>query len=485
MTSKLSRRDLLKLSGTVAASAVLAACGQAAPPTTAPEATQAPEVQEPEPTQAPEVEETEAPEVQEPEPTQAPPAKAVEGTVYVMHQRSEFSEDQENQFESENPGIQIEFIEHELTRFFAMNAAGNPPDLYRTQAPMIPQFLARKLLFDLTPFFETSEILKMDDLMPANDYYKANSPLDIGEGPIYGMCKDFSPDLTVYANKGLLETAGVTVPDDTKALTYDEIFDIARKTTKMEGDRVVNMGYGYEGGWLDRIMMVALAEKDMRLYSDTFDKIIISENEEARKLVQFYFDMAKEKVTASPVNPSPNGWFGTDFTANILALAQYGFWYSAMAVSDQNLGNIMMLPAPTWSGKRLNPTITATGMIMVSASKLPEAAWKVFEFYNGGQPAIDRAKSGWGVPALKSQLDLIPQETDFQKQANKVLQGELALNTPPVQFNPFIGEGVFSDAWNNYLNQALNDEITVDEMIANIESEVNLAITEGIDRISG
>jgi multiple sugar transport system substrate-binding protein len=483
MTKKISRRELLKLTGTVTASALLAACGQAATETTAPEATQAPEVQEPEPTQA--AEPTQAPEVQEPEPTQAPPPKTAEGTVYIMHQRNELSEDQEKQFETDNPGIQMEFIENDVTRFFAMYAAGNPPDLYRTQAPIVPQLLARKLLYDLTPFFETSEILKLDDLMPANNYYKANSPLEVGEGPIYGMCKDFSPDLTIYANKKLFADAGLPAPDDTKVMTFDEVHEVAKKTTIFEGDRVINVGYDYEKGWLDRIMMVALAEKGLKLYSEAFDKIIMMDNEEARKLVQFYFDMAKEKVTSSPINPSPNGWFGTDFTAGILAMAQYGFWYSAMAISDQNKDNVVMLPAPTWAGERMNPTITATGMIMTSATKVPEAAWKVFEWYNAGQPAIDRAKSGWGVPALKSQLELIPQETDFQKQANKVLQGELALNTPPVQFNPFIGEAVFSDAWNKNLDVALKDEITVDEMIANIESEVNLAITEGMDRISG
>jgi multiple sugar transport system substrate-binding protein len=106
-------------------------------------------------------------------------------------------------------------------------------------------------------------------------------------------------------------------------------------------------------------------------------------------------------------------------------------------------------------------------------------------WYHGGQPSIDRAGSGWGVPAMMSQWSLIPQTTDFQKQAYKVLQGELALNTTPLQFNPFLGETTVSSLWGKYLDQALAGTITFDDMIAGIESETNSSIKDGIDRIMG
>ena len=456
-TSKvLSRRDILKLSGTVLASAVLASCAK-------PAAT---------------------PEGEAPGQVVAP--KKVEGTVVVMHFRHELTEDQEKQFETDNPGIQIEFVDcSDLTRFYAMYAAGTPPDLVRIQAPSVPGMLARKLLFDLTPYFQASSVLKIDDLMAFNDYYKAESPLKVGSGKIYGMCKDASPDFTVFAYAPAFEDAGVPVPDDTKALSYAGVFDLSRKVAKFEGDRILMFGYGYESGWIDRIWMNNLAETGQSLYAEGYEKIILSGNEETRKIIQYYFDLAKEKMTFSPISPSPNGWFGTDFTAGQLAMCKYGFWYSAMAESDTTRGKVLMLPGPTWSGVRRDPTMTATGMIMAKDTKNPDAAWKVFEWYNGGQPAIDRGKSGWGVPALKSQVKLIPQETDFQKQANKVLQAELVLNTPPLQFNPFIGESVVSNSLSKNLDQALRGDITFDEMLKNIEDETNAAIKDGIDSIMG
>jgi len=463
---KLSRRDILKLSGTVIGGALLAGC---APATEAP--TEKPIEKPAEPTAAP---------------AEEPVAKPVEGHVVVMHFLHEFTEDHVNAFQEANPGITVEVVDgQDATRFFAMYAAGSPPDIYRLQAPSIPGLLARKLLFDLTPYFEASQLIAIDDLAPANDYYKAESPLEIGTGKIYGMCKDFSPDCTVFANKTLFEAAGLSAPDDTKAMTYAEIMDAAKKLTVFDGERMVQYGYGYEGGWIDRFWMNILGETGGSLYSTGYEKMNLTGSEEAKAVVKWFYDMAVEKVTPSPKNPSPSGWFGNDFVGATAAMAQYGFWFSAMAVGDANKEGAMMLPGPTWTGVRRDPTVTATGAIMTSATKVPDAAWKVFEYYHAGQPSIDRAGSGWGVPALKSQWSLIPQGTDFQKQAFKVLQGELELNTTPLQFNPFIGETVVSNAWGLYLDQALSGTITFDDMLAGIEKDTNLAIKEGIDRIMG
>jgi multiple sugar transport system substrate-binding protein len=471
----ISRREMLKLSGSLIAGTVLSGCvsktPEAQPPTAPPQpATQAPVAAKP----------TIA------APTVISPTKGPQGNVVVFHDVKELTEDMIAQFQNENPGITIEFVNREEpARLSAMIAAGTPPDLIRVQAPTIPGYLARGLLMDLTPYFEASSVLHLDDLMPANDYYKAESPMKIGSGKIYGMCKDFSPDFTLFAYKKAFEDAGVPLPDATKALTYAEIAELAQKTAKKEGDRVLMWGYGYEDGWIDRIWMNALAELGQNLYSDDFSKVIIGDNEDTRKIAQYYFDLAKDNLTVNPVNPSPSGWAGGDFTAGTLAMMQYGFWYSAMAETDTTKGQVVMLPGATWTGKRRDPTMTATGMVMAAASKNPDAAWVVFEWFNGGKPATDRASSGWGVPALKSMLNMVPQETDFQKQCFQILQGELALETPPLQFNPYLGETEFTNSWKTHLEGALRGNITFDQMVKNIEGDINTAIADNKAIIGG
>jgi len=450
---------MLKLSSALAAGSVLAAC--------APQAT-------PEPTEPPAEAPTEAP-------VEAPPAPA-EGTVTIMHDRKELTEEQEAQFEADNPGIQIDFVDQDVVRFLADYAAGRPADLVRVQAPSIPQFLARGILYDLTPYFEASDVLNLDDLAPANKYYRANAPLEVGDGPIYGICKDWSPDFTIYIYKKAFEDAGVEPPDETTQLTYPEILELARQVAKFEGDRILTFGFDYELGWLDRMIMNMLAELDQSLYSEDFSAINLKDNEEARAMAELFYTLSVENLTTTPVNPSPN-WIGADFNQGIVAMIQYGYWFSAMAESEITAGQVVMLRAPTWAGVRRDPTMTATGMIMAAASQVPDAAWQVFEWYNGGEPSVGRAGSGWGVPALKSQYELMPNETEFQQQVHRVLAEEIALDTPPLQFNPYIGETAFFDSWSTSLNRAMQGEFGFDQLLENVESELNTAIQEGIDRI--
>ncbi len=459
-TEKFSRRGFLKITGAVAASTVLASCAPSAPP--APTQTAVP------PTQA--------------GPTPVPPTpKPATGHVVVMHkvQSGELTADMVTQFQTKYPSITVEVVEDDLTRFFAMYAAGNPPDLVRVQAPSVPPYLARKMLYDLTPYFQASAVLKPDDLAPANNYYKAEDPLHVGTGKLYGMCKDWSPDFTLFAYKKAFTDKGVSLPDDTKPLTYQEVYDLGKKLATFEGDRITMFGFDYPDEWVDRIWMNILGETGDRLFSSDYTKIILSGNDKTKEIVQYFYNHAKDKLGAvSSINPSPN-WIGDDFDKGLVALIQYGYWFSGMAETEITRDLTVMLPAPTWTGVRRNPTMTATGMVMAASTKVPDAAWKVFEWYNGEEPSQGRAGSGWGVPALKSQYAQMPSTSAFNQQVQTVLKGELDLNTSPLQFNPYLTEKTIANAWFQYLAQALTGQITFDKMLTNIEFDVNSAITDG------
>jgi multiple sugar transport system substrate-binding protein len=463
---RLTRREMLKLSGALAAGSLLAACG----PSATPEATTAPSTTAPEVTEAP---------------VTVPTAAPVTGNVVMMHhiQQGEMSEDLVTQFETQYPGITIELVQTDLTRFFAMYAAGNPPDLVRVQAPSVPPYLARGMLYDLTPYFEASSVLRPDDLAPANNYYKAEDPLHVGSGRLYGMCKDWSPDFTLYAYKTAFADKGISLPSETEPLTYQQAYDLGAQLATFDGDRVTMFGFDYPDVWVDRMWMNILGEVGSLLYADDYTQIVLAGNETAQEVLQYFYNHAKDRLGAvGAINPSPN-WIGDDFDKGLVGLLMYGYWFSAMAETDVTTGQVLFIPGPTWTGVRRDPTMTATGMVMSALSQVPDAAWKVFEWYNGGQPSLDRAGSGWGVPALISQYALMPNTTPFQNQVQAVLQGELALNTPPLQFNPYLGETTVANAWLQYLQQAVAGDISFDQMLTNIEFDVNTAIQDGIAAI--
>jgi multiple sugar transport system substrate-binding protein len=476
-SKKLSRREFLNLSGAAAAGLVLAACAPA--PTPAPTSAPAPPSAVA-PTSAPAATSAPAP-TQPPAPTAVPPAaKAASGHVVVMHniKSGELSEKQTAQFQAKYPGITVELVETDLTRYFAMYAAGNPPDLVRVQAPSVPPYLARKMLYDLTPYFAASTELKADDLASANNYYKAEDPLHVGSGKTYGMCKDWSPDFTLFAFKKPFADKNIPLPDTTKPLTYQQVYDLGKQLASFQGDRVAMFGFDYSDVWVDRSWMNMLGETGDLLYSEDYSKINLSGNDKTKAILQYFFNHAKDKLGAvGSIIPSPN-WIGDDFDKGLVGLIQYVYWFSAMAESDVTKDQVVFLPAPTWAGVKRDPTMTATGMVMAASTKVPDAAWQVFQWYNAEEPAQDRAGSGWGVPALKSFFAKMP-NSGFQAQVQTVLQGELSLGTAPLQFNPYLGETTVPNTWMQYLAQAVTGSLTFDKMLANVETDVNAAIADG------
>src|ERR671936_834189 len=52
-------------------------------------------------------------------------------------------------FEDTHPNIKIEYLDVDAAKFQAMMAAGQPPDIWRTQAPLVPQWAKRGQLLNL------------------------------------------------------------------------------------------------------------------------------------------------------------------------------------------------------------------------------------------------------------------------------------------------------------------------------------------------
>jgi multiple sugar transport system substrate-binding protein len=230
--------------------------------------------------------------------------------------------------------------------------------------------------------------------------------------------------------------------------------------------------------------MAMMAEKDASLYSEDFKTISLRDNEEARAVIQYYFDLTKDRIGDSVIAPLSAGWQGEAFSKGQAAALQYGYWFTPMANTDQAEGHAVMLPAPTWADKPIDPCITATGGVITNSQAL-DAAWTLYEWFYGGTPAKDRATGGWGVPGLKSLLDLVPNETDFQKATHKTLDGELEHNFV-VRFNPYLIQPEptpVAASYMNHLEAALTGTMTFDELLETVERESQQAIQEGMDAV--
>lgn len=422
-----------------------------------------------------------------------------------MYQASELPEENVNQFNADYAPIKLTRIDSDYTAFFAALAAGNPPDLMRTQAPDIPQFVARNIMMDLQSYFDASTVLKEADLYDVNNYYKASSPTEIGSGPHYGMAKDWAPDGFLWVNEMAFEMAGATPPDPAKMpVTSADVVDLAKAATKTEGDQVTIMGFNTHTGFIDRFWMNLAKMAGGSLFSADFKKASVVGNQPVVDAIKYFYDMMDEGVMNSPLHPSVN-WFAPDFANAQLAMVYTGYWFSGQvkdlataedATQEAKDGLAQnkwkMYPMFTWQGVRSDPCISAAGAIIVNprlkttAPAHPDAAWTVFEWFMGKEPAQDRAKGGWGLPALKSLMNLVPQVTDFDKQAYATIQAELEYAGDTLQFNPYLSGGepmVPGQTFMNNLEAMLKGDKAFDDVLAQIESDTNAAIQDGSDAI--
>ncbi|MGE5529439.1 MAG: extracellular solute-binding protein [Patescibacteria group bacterium] len=403
-------------------------------------------------------------------------------TITIMG-KGELAEFDTAEFRAKNPDIKLEMIEADMTRYMAMNAAGDPPDLLRVYGSSVPMLAAKKLLLDLTPYFKASKTLKLNDLAEVANLYKFNGKRQ-GSGAIYGCPKDWSPDMTIFYNKKMFDAAKLPYPSATKPLTYAEFADLQKKLTKREGDRIAVYGgssFPIGDGWAEQYLKFMCASNNVSIYSKDFKKINLVKNAEVKKALNWYIDLAKAHAIPSPLDP-PSDWDGALFTAAKLAIQQYGYWFSAMAESDLTKDAVGMAPAPIWGKKRLSPCITATGFVISRRTKHPKEAWRVFEWYMSGTPAKDRAGSGWGVPTLKSLAARMPQGTPYQKATYAIVQGELKYMTV-LPNNPYLDRNAVDNAFSKHWEGILKGTESLDAALKAIEDEVNRAIMEGAQRL--
>lgn len=504
--AKLTKRAFLTMMCDLAAGAAafsaLSACGGAAPaPTVAPQPTAppAPTVAPAKPTETPQPAvaaptPTEAPKpttAPQPTPTAVPAAKPASQafTVQMMQYRGEFTEEEEKTFNTKYAPLQVKQIEFDYTRLDAMFAAKQPPDVIRTYAPSIPGFKARNLILDLTDYFKASKKIDTGDLWEANDYYvfEPNGLRPVHTGQRYGMVKDFAPDNTLWIWKASFDDAKVPLFEYNSPPSYAELLKLAPQLTKKDGTRTVRWGMQPSDFWIDRITMAMVMEIGKSIYSDDYTKVLIKDDKDVHDAFKWYYDMAFSGGIPTKLNPID------DFVAGLIqgriAIFQNGYWHTAYLRINEKPethldDNSRFIGAPWFFDKsrRLSPTVTAAGNVVAKATKNPEATWTFYEYFMAEEPALNRAKGGWGIPAYKSWFDRLPNAKPHEQRALATLKQEMPI-MKTLNFNPYLGEDSVNQVWSAAIEKALRANTKVDDMLDSVTKEINTQIKEGKDAI--
>ncbi|GLI02591.1 ABC transporter substrate-binding protein [Phytohabitans aurantiacus] len=403
-------------------------------------------------------------------------------TLTVMYKSNELTKEHIADFESRNPGIKINFVEFDDTRLNAMLASNEPPDFVRAPAVGSSSRNAQELATDLDPYLAKSTVLKKEDLLPVNDGFRWDGKRS-GQGPYYGIVKDWSQDATLWYNRALFEQAKVPLLSPTEPVSYDELLEIAKKLTKKSGGKTQVYGLGVEWAWgLSAPIHMMILQQGGQVYNDDLTQTDMT-TPEARRAIQWYVDFAQAGVGPTSLDPVPDGADLSLFLAKRMAITQDGYWYGGNFVkeADEIKNNVAMAPAPVMGDKRISPTYVGWGAFIPAKARHKDAAWKLMEYYMAGPPSEERAKSGWGMPGLKSQLSLLPQELPYQKQAYETAQAELQ-HAGPLPDSPYM-TGSWIDVLNKHITRAIKKETTVEGACKDITNEVNKLLKQGKDQI--
>lgn len=399
-------------------------------------------------------------------------------TISVMYASNELSPEQIAAFEDENPNIKVEFIEFDQTRLNTMLAAGDPPDFVRG-APSANTF-AKGLATALDDYVAESKVITEDELLPINNNWRWDGKKS-GVGSLYGIVKDWSPDATIWQNTALFEQAGVEPLSTTEPVSWDELLDVA-KELKAGGAK---HGLGVEWAWgLAAPMFTMILQQGGTIYNADLTEADFT-SPEAQRAFQWFVDYAKADVGPTSLNPLPDGSDMNVFGTGEMATTMDGFWFGGGFTGDEFAGlrdTISMAPAPTFD-ERVSPSFNGgIGAWIPSASKHKDAAWKFMEYFMAGQPAIDRAKSGWGVPSLKSLLDYVPSDFPYQTQSLETAKGEFEFNTL-LPDSPYIQAQAWIDTIDAQLQAVIKGEKTTAEATQTVEDEINKLLAQGKDQL--
>ena len=400
----------------------------------------------------------------------------------IMYFSNELTPAHIKEFEKLHSDITINYIAFDQNRLNAMFAAGTPPDFVRGIGFDSPNNSARGIALNLDPYIEKSTVLKKSDFMPVQDLWRWDGK-QAGQGAYYGLAKDWSPDGTLWCNTARFAQAGISSPSATDPMTYDQLLDMGNKLTVKQGGKV--QVYGIDPQWASSPNIIQMIrQQDGIIYRTDLTQADFT-TPEAQKALQWYVAYAQAHIGPSPFDPDPNGWDGPTYLANRLAVSQFGYWFGGEISSGSKdvTAHAFMAPAPLMGPKRISACFTATGAWIPASAKNKDAAWSFMEYFMAGTPAHERAKSGWGVPSLKSLLPEMPQSSPYQKQAYQVLQNEQQyFEVLPV--SPYTTSAAMNPIFDKYLQQAVRNQLSVGSAAQQITADINKLLQQGKQAMS-
>ncbi|MBB6731453.1 ABC transporter substrate-binding protein [Cohnella zeiphila] len=276
-----------------------------------------------------------------------------------------------------------------------MFAGGTPPDVLFMSEPF-KQYAKQSSLLDLTSYIEASPTFNRDDFYPASlEFYQYN-------GKQFGVPQDLNTWVIFY-NEDLFKEAGVKTPWEYYQegdWTWDNYLDVAKKLTKISGDRVTQYGTGYPAiaGWSYSAWVFAGGGN----YKSADGKTSTMSDPKTLAAFQFTTGLANQyEVAPMPATGGGTNITGMTFATGKVAMEANGSWSIGGYKDMKFKWNIA--PMPVVPGvDPLTSYIHNSGFAISASTKHPQEAWAVLEALVKPESYADDAASRGIIPPRPS-----------------------------------------------------------------------------------
>ncbi|MBF2055335.1 MAG: sugar ABC transporter substrate-binding protein [Candidatus Sericytochromatia bacterium] len=289
-------------------------------------------------------------------------------------------------------GLKVELM-HIPDKYFqklhALLAANLAPDVMFVNNIQFPVYASNGAFLDLGPRLAASDTLKEADFFPQSlDSFR-------WEGQLQALPRDVS-NLVIFYNRDLFDAAGLPYPRADWTLT--EMFDTAQKLSgppDAQGQRQ-RFGISFSDYFLFWLPYVWSAGGD--IFDASRSRLTLNEPAALAGLQQ-YADL-RHQLGAAPKSAEAGSLSMSQlFMQQKLAMNLNGRW--AVPLYRQNLEfNWDIVPFPQGPAGSIVDA-DASGWVISSQTRQPEAAWQLVSFLAGQQAAEAFSKPGLIIPARR------------------------------------------------------------------------------------
>jgi multiple sugar transport system substrate-binding protein len=408
-------------------------------------------------------------------------------TLTFMVHEADLPKEFVDKWNAANPNINLVRVEQHFEKWIVEAMAGTASDLRQLgQGTDVPYFARRGLFLDITSQLKKSEVIKWDDIDPLGNSSYMWDGKEMGKGPYYGLTKDYNNIGAITYNVEMFKKAGLPLLSETQPITYqDEMYNLAKKlTVKDSAGNVTIWGYEIAGNWVPFFASDMAYAEGISFYGDKLTSVM-NNDPKMRNIWKYWARFMKEDIASNVRNPAA-GWTGAAFQSDRVAMVQLGYWFGAQL--QENPGyNEKYAWAPTpilrKGSKRYTNTLGATGTVIFAKTKYPDAAFKVFEWYTAGEYGIHRAKTGWGIPAVYSLHQYLPEDNKFNKSRKAIALDDAKYFVPWYASTLIRSESVWAGAWSAGIDDYVQGKISADVLVDRFNAYMNEELKAGKEEL--